>query len=44
MSKDISKLHPHAEFQGNRPIRVVSSDVHRQTGTHADIRKVIFIN
>src|SRR5436190_6766793 len=35
-SGDISKLHLHTEFQENRPIRLVSSDVHRHTHTHTD--------
>src|SRR5436190_22322797 len=47
-SRDISKLYLHTEFQENRPIRLVSSDAHRQThrhthaDTHTHIRTDIF--
>src|SRR5436190_12834378 len=35
-SGDISKLHLHTEFQENRPIRLVSSDVNRHTHIQTD--------
>src|SRR5436190_6367586 len=47
-SGDISKLYLYTEFQENRPIRLVSSDAHRQTDTqththtHTHIRTDIF--
>src|SRR5436190_7279277 len=36
-SGDISKLYLHTEFQENRPIRLVSSDAHRDTHIRTDI-------